>query len=466
MRKEDIRALANMQDDEISICRILDKHDGYIQFAVDEDLPSPKYYLDEYSSEQIVSCILQEEQIDSSVNPMIACSFTDSKTHYLDKDVMFQTFITCFANHRPLVLSPDIIWLLIAQTMAKYIENNAEKLRDKFVDFERKKVLNIWSHTDIFDKKTDWPSILRDMYSEIAAHTKNDVAPNMRCDFTTTGDDEYIASIATLMGAMKTYFRYHVHHMICGIPNITLLGTEDDWKKVLEKAESLKIIRLKAWYEWLQPILKEFVRAAQGKPHRAFWKSIVLEKPDETFSEGGGCIPDFHEINGWSVALFPYVDGKRQRLDKCMKYQTMETEMTRVKFLYHRWYPDGSEEVFPMELWSGFIGVEENKETFALTPKIGWFVRQSDVENENLARLKAQDRYNGIELEVDSVPDILRKFEHINRLILTFKDKIVLPDWLKDIDIDSLIVFGKINKEAMATLKQQFAHILINPNNY
>lgn len=136
MKKKDLQTLAHMQDDEIDCCRVLEKRDGYIRFAVDEGLPSPEYKLAEQDSERIVSNILSEEQIDPSLQPVLACSFANSKAHYIGTDVVFQTFITCFASHRPLVLSPDIIWLLIAQTIAKHMDNNSEQFRGKLVDFE------------------------------------------------------------------------------------------------------------------------------------------------------------------------------------------------------------------------------------------------------------------------------------------------------------------------------------------
>ena len=43
--------------------------------------------------------------------------------------------------HYPLCFGPDHIWILIAQGVSKHVENNAEKLRSKFVEFEGKKEL-------------------------------------------------------------------------------------------------------------------------------------------------------------------------------------------------------------------------------------------------------------------------------------------------------------------------------------
>lgn len=49
---------------------------------------------------------------------------------------------SAFFDHHPLILSPDIIWLTIAQGLAHHIDQNAETLRDKFVYHEGKKDLS------------------------------------------------------------------------------------------------------------------------------------------------------------------------------------------------------------------------------------------------------------------------------------------------------------------------------------
>ena len=40
----------------------------------------------------------------------------------------------------------------------------------------------------------------------------------------------------------------------------------------------------------------------------------------------------------------------------------------------------------PLELWVGFLGLEQNMENFALTPKIGWMIKIAGPENSDLAK--------------------------------------------------------------------------------
>ncbi|QDF01990.1 DUF4419 domain-containing protein [Myxococcus xanthus] len=50
---------------------------------------------------------------------------------------------TAFAEHRPLVLSPDAIWLTMAQGVAQHIRLNGESLRDRLVRHEGRKKLTV-----------------------------------------------------------------------------------------------------------------------------------------------------------------------------------------------------------------------------------------------------------------------------------------------------------------------------------
>ncbi|MFT6486429.1 MAG: hypothetical protein ACJAWN_003167, partial [Neolewinella sp.] len=50
---------------------------------------------------------------------------------------------TAYAKHYGMTISPDMIWLLISQGFALHINQNAEQLRGKFVDFDGKKKLHV-----------------------------------------------------------------------------------------------------------------------------------------------------------------------------------------------------------------------------------------------------------------------------------------------------------------------------------
>src|SRR5262249_19251179 len=66
--------------------------------------------------------------------PVAACTRYHGQ---LVADVYFHPVVAAvhlaFSDHRTLVLSPDILWLLVAQGFANHVNANAKELRPKFV---------------------------------------------------------------------------------------------------------------------------------------------------------------------------------------------------------------------------------------------------------------------------------------------------------------------------------------------
>ena len=462
MKQKDIIALAAKETSAIRECPILEQCGGKITFSVDEGLKKPSYHLEVMSGKDVVKNILWSEQIDESLHNVVSSSFAGKNLSWERSDVLFGCFLQCYAEHRPIVLSPDIIWLVINQQLAKHIANNAEKFRSLIVSHEGKLEITIESDTDILTENTDWSKILEGFYSQIDSKTLDNIAKDFVADFSTTGADERIASVVTLMKGVESYFKYTVHHLICGIPSVTLTGTPEDWKKLLKKCDILKKFGLSTWYQWLNPILTEFIRAAEGHPHLAFWKNMVQSGRDEDFSLGGGCIPDSHVVDGWCVALFLYdEDDEILSFTKAYNDASMVNEMTRVNFNYEREYPDGNKETFPMELWSGMVGVSEDNKTYALTPQIGWFVRKSDEQAESIDRLRQANEQNALNLEVDEVPAELNSLETIKSLALQFRGEVSIPDWLLTKNIQYLEIQGKVSDDERERLEAVIPEVKI-----
>ncbi len=59
----------------------------------------------------------------------------------VSNNAFLSTIHTCWSRHYSLVLTPDMIWLCIAQGLAQHVNKNSEKLRSKFVEHEGKKKL-------------------------------------------------------------------------------------------------------------------------------------------------------------------------------------------------------------------------------------------------------------------------------------------------------------------------------------
>lgn len=200
-----------------------------------------------------------------------------------------------FAQHRPLVLSPDAVWLTIAQGVAQHVRLHAEQLRSRLVRHTGTARIEVPLHGPMPTDAASWIKIVHSFRDRIADQVGAGRARLFECDFSTSTEVDLIASQVVLLDAYAPYFDYYLM-CVCGIPEITLLGTPDDWKRIRERIDVIAELDLDFWTRSLAPICDELVRAASGQPDLAFWRRIY--KPIDAY---GGDV-----ITGWIARLYPY----------------------------------------------------------------------------------------------------------------------------------------------------------------
>lgn len=290
-----------------------------------------------------------------------------------------------FNDHRPLVLSPDVIWLTIAQGLAIHINEHPERLRPLFVSHPGKRTLTI--RRDDFVKgspENPWGEVIDEFRRQIGAQ----VGPRhglIVADFSTTGAVERVASEVVLMDAMKSYFEFKFLSR-CGIPTITLEGTLGDWRTIRARLDEFDDLDLAWWTSVLRPILDQFVKAASGRPDRAFWQSIFKEN-----NRSGG--PYF---TGWLTRLFPYLQYAEfepepsfrrtgRRINHVNPFREAGTDDGRFRGMTAKDLPsplsraafkwEYLDRELDYEFIAGMIGIEQDHQTMGLRPGIGWAVR-------------------------------------------------------------------------------------------
>ena len=358
---------------------ILHQENGCITFAIDEvDRPNNMCGIRQ-SGQEMARNLNRDANgfLFSDWEPeIIASSFADAEDLYdIGEDVVFQMLLKAWCQHRPVVLSPDAIWLVVCQQFSRYVNEHPEEFRSLLVRHEGKQELKVETSNPL--EQVDWGSLVAGFTAEIAKYTNNGIATTLVADFTTTGADERIASEVTLMDVVKPYFDYTVIYAVCGIPSITLTGTPADWRKVLEKVKALDAFGFDWWTAELEPLLEEFVKAAEGHPDYWFWKDIVKKTRPQTI-QGPSCTKrrvQLTKFDGWFLKFFPF-DNKGRTPREVDITQTMLPETVAVPFKYQVIGADGTVlSETALELVAGIIGVQEDAQTFTMTPKIGWFVR-------------------------------------------------------------------------------------------
>ncbi|CAB4410785.1 unnamed protein product [Rhizophagus irregularis] len=218
-----------------------------------------------------------------------------------------------YNNHQHLLLTPDDIWLTIAQGVSQHINYNAEKFRYRFVKHKDKEEIAICIDGILFSKNSrlegDWPeAINRLVVKTDEAVEKIDIKTLLECDFSTTTKNSLTASRIVLLDMLKEYFTYKGYSR-CGIPKVTLEGTLEDWIKLQEKVIQLRQLDLDMdfWLDRLDPVVWKLVETYKGNVDEEFWSKIISK---DSFGSG----PSW--VTGWTTALYPYrMDGEKLERD-------------------------------------------------------------------------------------------------------------------------------------------------------
>ncbi len=312
-----------------------------------------------------------------------ACSdYTDDCLEDVAVHPLIAATHIAFSEHRPLVLSPDMIWTTIVQGLAQHVRKHPEELRNRFVSHQGK--LRIQVERDDIHKgspENPWSDVIH-QFSEAIRERLGSTYERLIADFSTTGPTERTACEVALLDTFQPYFEL-VLYCICGIPEITLEGTTTDWKRLREKIEFLEAYDLDWWLASLRPVADHFVRASSGDVDLSHWRNIY--KREEAYG--------YEKLNGWMVTLIPYLKcGCTGNYSVRNPFLSDPNASVSSKAL-----PSGVSEVpfllksrsgeTAMAFLGGLLGVTQDKHTFALRPKLGWAVRQQDEVHQLLVRL-------------------------------------------------------------------------------
>jgi hypothetical protein len=185
---------------------------------------------------------------------------------------LMQATNIAYSDHLPLILTPDIIWNCISNATAIYINKYSEELRKTFVDHEGKQTITV----QMLDRSgKEWDSVFNKFSGQIKEKTKNGIVDMLEANFSTTNAISKVSSQIVIMDAMQKYFDYRCS-ILCGIPEIRLAGTKDDWVDIKKRTNNLaKLIpKFQNWVNILNEIFDQFINVFNGKIDDQFWNSI------------------------------------------------------------------------------------------------------------------------------------------------------------------------------------------------
>ena len=276
-----------------------------------------------------------------------------------------------FADHRPVVISPDMIWLLINQSFAIHLKQNPEKYRDQLVDFTGKKTIQI-TRNDFKKGKLNnpWHEVFLVFSESIKASIGDSLHNVLVPNFSTTGIAEKSAFEISFMDALSSYFDYELLTR-CGIPYIVLEGEPADWKWILDNLDFFNSFDLDFWTNRLKPIIEEIYNSSKGDHNIDFWRSI--------YNYGG--MSGLCSTTGWITDFFLYIHEHQMINNKEYTLNTMllqnrdsimaaQSKNSFIRGITAYNFPSGlssvdftwlhSTDTLQMSFIAGFLGIKQN----------------------------------------------------------------------------------------------------------
>ena len=291
-------------------------------------------------------------------------------------------FFNAYCNHYPIRIKPEDIWLLILQCFSYHVNENSEKLRSYFVDFDGKKELKI--KTECFEiGKKHLDLFIEEINIKMEKFLGNELLENLTPNFTTTDNNSRLICKISIMNTFQKYFNYIFEQCICGIPYIILEGTAEDYKKIILKSKNLRKYDFEWYIDRIIPLLQKMVEAKEGKIDINFFKNIVQkEEGFKDKSEGCDIFTSKYKINylsGWILKFFGYI-----KRDECF-YRFLEdkiegddlnnipNQILNVPFIIQKL--DKTE--IKVKFEAGFFGCEQNNK-MEVSPVLGWLISPQD----------------------------------------------------------------------------------------
>ena len=374
-----------------------------ISFEVERNLKKPKYYLEKTPIKLILNDLFKKcktrinpktgEEIYLRENEPLeifhsAFDTKEEEIYNFEKRSLIKGIITAYKNHYPITITPDMIWLLIAQGFSRFMEKHENLVRERFVNFSGKKDLKVerLKYSPYSASKEVWDGIVQEFVQKIGENVGKELIDTLECNFSTTTQVAKVTSQVTIMSAMKNYFTYRLLMAGCGISNITLEGSLQDWEKIKSKLEFLSTKALKWWTKHLIPIIDNIILtkkyySANNKLNNdliEFWKGMIRLK-------GTGGMYDPHMINGWIVKFIPNLENEKPDIYQEIYETNVPAEIISCPMELTWLSLNGKKVDFKCSLASGFYGMIQDKKTFNVRPVIGYAIVVEDKKESDIS---------------------------------------------------------------------------------
>ena len=355
------------------------------------------------------SNIISEEDIEnaeilSTEKKIYYCSSKLNEAKYisnLEGHPVLKGYYQSYVNHMPVSINADILWMLIVQGFSRHIDQNAESLRNKLVDFDGKKALFVDGDELTIEEITQegWERTFREFVEKIKENAGETMIKLMTPSFSTTTPTIQVSSQIAIMSCFKNYFKFIRFYGGCGFPYINLEGTLNDYEQLKNKVEKLMGFDIDDWIKELIIIIDKIIETKKGKIDVNFWKNMIINK-ETVEPRGSGELTKVNNIDGWLLNFYPYYkkddyykfcEKLERRRDfnkpidvKSLKYLPEEFIEVPLTMVHKQTF-----EVTELSIKTGILGMIQEKNGL-IKPEIGWFISNMIDKGEAQKRRKQQ----------------------------------------------------------------------------
>lgn len=259
-----------------------------------------------------------------------------------------------YSFHRKVAIAPQDVWMLLISEIAIEVKGQPDLYRELFTDSDSKKELSVASGSMI--------EIPMDALSDLLGKNVNFDMSCLFPKFTTSTEITDEMTQALFCDMASPYYSYSM--FCCGIPEIKLLGTLEDWKTLFDHWCMVGPLltqyneSLIEYFVRVEDTLIEFVMTFTDEESNnvEFWKNIFTQK---NVGSGGDLV-----IDGWISSLFIKNHGLKKidnytTTNAIVKYEQKQTgrKFAAVYGGYHHVRDD-----------DGFIRLEYSKYIFEELP--------------------------------------------------------------------------------------------------
>ncbi|KAN0029220.1 hypothetical protein ACTFIV_011099 [Dictyostelium citrinum] len=350
-----------------------------ITFKVDEKVLASEFKGPDFIHKKLYST----NQTEDPERKIVRSSIKDGISKSVGGNSFVQSAFLAYSNHHCLTIRPDDIWMAILVQFSLYLNANSEQLRSKIVDFEGKKQLEVHGNGTLMT--ANYEKLTMAMTLEIEKNIKD---PSIRewanKPFSTTTPNDTMAASIALMATVKSFFEFKMS-LLCGLPEVTLEGTLNDWIDIKNRIEKLKEFDykdnkdgpiMKDWTRLLSPIIDKIIDSVNGKPDTQWWNRIANQ-------EGGGSGPRY--ISGWITAFCVFNnDGKWMGKNNVRtqmggkKFNTdwifIDTNEVPKGFLFVPVKINDNGTEYNTEFFAGHMAISTTNNSKSIQPNIDWCI--------------------------------------------------------------------------------------------